>query len=523
MLLLLPSIDMVSAQKPQQPAAPPPEGRELQPIVRIGVESELSKYPVHNLSKRDSINIEIRETNDKGQITIKWEAYYNDRLGRPGPLAYKIDTMIINRRIDEARRVDACGNITPIPEILRIGSLREITEMLNLGGDTGIVKRALQQNVGIIIMAKIKQKLADGTERSLEGNFSRYGIAFTGEKLPDGTEADGVYLVISKFYHEILNCAPIQPQNWAHTEMPAASHRFYVLLSSRMYATLENNGREAKMLYSYFCERAPLTRHRDYKKFKSQMYKIQKPLKEAGYIDEVRWEKRKDPEGNPDWMMCYTPGPLAKAEYNEFNPTKKQIPIVPGELTPLRKGRRQFFLDHPPPGAEHRSAVLVELAKRGVGEVDATPLLNNLPPEQSMLDLLDLLEYGDYLVSRKRGKIENPPGFYISLLRRKVPLPPGFVSSRKAREIQAANRARQQALKEQQQAEERAEQELRGRLDAQIDALPKEQFQSLFEKAKARLLASYPGMAQFLKTSPDAIHDGAVRERMRQIFTQAGN
>lgn len=155
--------------------------------------------------------------------------------------------------------------------------------------------------------------------------------------------------------------------------------------------------------------------------------------------------------------------------------------------------------------------------------MDATPLLNNLPPEQSMLDLLDLLEYGDYLVSRKRGKIENPPGFYISLLRRKVPLPPGFVSSRKAREIQAANRARQQALKEQQQAEERAEQELRGRLDAQIDALPKEQFQSLFEKAKARLLASYPGMAQFLKTSPDAIHDGAVRERMRQIFTQAGN
>jgi hypothetical protein len=36
----------------------------------------------------------------------------------------------------------------------------------------------------------------------------------------------------------------------------------------------------------------------------------------------------------------------------------------------------------------------------------------------------------------------------ISLLQRRVPLPPGLISSRKAREIQAINRARQQALRE---------------------------------------------------------------------------
>ena len=490
------------------------EQQSLQPIVRTGVESELSKYPVHNLSRRDGINIEIQETNEQGEITVKWEVSYNNRYGRPGPLAYKVDTKVLNRRIDEARRLDGSGNPIPIPEILRIGSLREIAAMLNLGCDTGALKCALRQNVGVLISAKIKQKLANGKYRTLEAVFSRYNVVLTGEDLPDRTKADQVYLVLNKLYREILSFGPIQPQNWAHTDMPAASHRFYVLLSSRMFATLESDGREAKMPYSYFCERAPLTRHRDYIKFKSQMYKIQKPLLEVGYIDKVRWEERQDVNGDVDWMLCYTPGPLAKAEYNEFNPTKKQVPIEPGELTPVRRGPLPRYMNAPP-GDEPRSALLAELARRGVGEEDAVPLLDHFPPGQSVIDLL---EYGDYLVSRKRGKIENPPGFYISLLRRKVPIPPGFISSRKAREIQAAHRAKQQAARERQEAEERAEQEDRDRIDAQIDALPEKELRSLFEQAKAQLLAHHPNMAYYL-ASPGAIHDGAVRDRMRRIFT----
>jgi hypothetical protein len=514
-LLLLPVDGLL--KPPSIPEALPAREGELQPIVRIGVESEFSKFPVHNLSRKDGINIEIRETNEKGQTTVKWEVSYSNRAGRPGPLAYKIDTTVVNRRIDEARKAAAntFGNNSSIPEVLPIGSLREIAAILNMGCDTNSLKRALRQNVGIIVGAKIRQKLADGTERSLEADFSRYSVVFTGEELPDGTKADRVYLILNKLYREVLNCAPIQPQNWSHTDMPAASHRFYVLLSSRMYATLENNGNEAKMPYSYFCERAPLTRHRDYQKFKSQMYKIQKPLKEVGYIDQVRWEERKDSGGVRDWMMCYTPGPLAKAEYNEFNPTKRQIPIKPGELSPSYKGRRLLST-----ASKSQAAVLSELTRRGVGESDAIPLLNGLADEF----VLDLLEYGDYLIARRRGKIENPPGFYISLLRRKVPVPPGFISSRKAREIQAANRARQQVLRQQQQEDERTEQEQRSRMDAQIDALPKEQLQALFEQAKAQLLASYPGMAMFFRANPDnAIHDGAVRERMRQILGQSQN
>src|SRR4051812_45817304 len=85
----------------------------------IRVETALSRYPVHRLAKHGEIAIDIRERNESGEVLIKWEVLHS-----PGPLAYKLDTIIINRRIEEATR--------PIPRIIRLGSLRDITEELGL-------------------------------------------------------------------------------------------------------------------------------------------------------------------------------------------------------------------------------------------------------------------------------------------------------------------------------------------------------------------------------------------------------
>ena len=55
-----------------------------------------------------------------------------------GPLAYKLDTLIINRRIEEAAR--------PIPRIIRLGSLQEICRELGQideGKNTNQIKNAL--------------------------------------------------------------------------------------------------------------------------------------------------------------------------------------------------------------------------------------------------------------------------------------------------------------------------------------------------------------------------------------------
>ena len=72
------------------------------------METALSRYPVHRLARKGSIKIEVTEANERGEAVLLWKVSYNSEYGQPGPLAYKLDTLIINRRIEEASR--------PIPQ-----------------------------------------------------------------------------------------------------------------------------------------------------------------------------------------------------------------------------------------------------------------------------------------------------------------------------------------------------------------------------------------------------------------------
>ena len=111
-------------------------------------------------------------------------------------------------------------------------SLRQICEELGLrsrsGDNTNALKKALHQNAGAYITAKLHYKATDGTERLLEAGFTRYSVVFTGERLPDGTKADGVYLILNDPYREVLNNAPTRPLDYdylktAYPLQPSAS------------------------------------------------------------------------------------------------------------------------------------------------------------------------------------------------------------------------------------------------------------------------------------------------------------
>jgi hypothetical protein len=149
---------------------------DLTPLNIIRTETVISRLPIHNLAKKGRVDIQIDRKTAKGDIDLKWEVSYSDRYGQPRQLAYKLDTIVINRRIDEEGR--------PLPKMIRIGSLREIADDLGLGGDTASVKKALRQNASAFITAKFNYTGNDGSERHLEADFTRYSVVFTGEKLP---------------------------------------------------------------------------------------------------------------------------------------------------------------------------------------------------------------------------------------------------------------------------------------------------------------------------------------------------
>lgn len=284
---------------------------DLSPFNVVRTETVLSRLPIHNLSKRGVVDIHITRKNTRGELTLHWDVSYSEKYGDARQLAYKLDTLIINRRIYEYGR--------PVPKVIYLGSLRSIARELGLKRDTNKVKKALLQNAFTGISASLYYTAADGTKKKLQGAFTRYEVWFYGEELPDGTTSDAVYIVFHDRYREVLNSAETRPLDYDYIwTLAPTPHRFYELVSYKVYAAMKHRMAEAKMLYSEFCTFAPQQRYYDYDQVKKQMYKVHRPHLLSDYIEKVRTEATTDQDGKPDWILYYIPGKRAYAEYTTF-------------------------------------------------------------------------------------------------------------------------------------------------------------------------------------------------------------
>jgi hypothetical protein len=289
---------------------------DLAPLNVIRTETVLSRLPIHNLSKRGEVNIHITKYNERGELELNWDVSHSKKFGDARQLAFQLDTLIIDRRIDELGR--------PLPKVIRLESLRQICKELGLrsrsGDNTKSLKKALHQNAGAYIIAKLRYKARDGTERLLEAGFTRYSVVFTGERLPDGSKADGVYLILNEPYWEVLNNAPTRPLDYDYLkQLPPTAQRFYQIISYKIFAALKFKHSRAKLLYSEYCTYSAQQRYYDFDHVKKQMYKVHKPHLVSGYLTKVQFEATTDSDGKPDWVMSYIPGPKARAEFKAFN------------------------------------------------------------------------------------------------------------------------------------------------------------------------------------------------------------
>jgi hypothetical protein len=413
---------------------------ELLPLNTIRVETVLSRHPIHRLARRGNIKIEVNEENSLKGTSLKWKVSYNSEHGQPGPLAYKIDTLIINRRIEEAPR--------PIPRLIKLGSLNDMCRELGIsqGKNVVTVKNALHQNASAYIKARLQYRQADGTERTLEAGFTRYSVVFTGEKLPDGRKADGVYVILNDAFSQVINGAISRPLDYAYLKsLSPAPQRFYELLSYQMYAALKYDRSRAKMTYSEFCAHAPQTRHLEWANVRSQMNKVHRPHFESGYIAKVNFDQTTDEDGKPDWLMFYMPGPKARAEFKIF--TKRGGPSVleveAQDAVPL-SGTEQIER---------------ELVQHGVTATVAQELLSTHTEEK----IRSQMERLDWLVEKKPDKIDDPAAYLVRAIQNDFAAPKGYVSpaerqrkeeAKLARERKATDERRQKQAEE---ARERAE------------------------------------------------------------------
>lgn len=385
-------------------------------------ETVLSSMPIHNLSKKGKLDIQITQKRQGRKIYLKWEVSYSDRYGQPRALAYKLDTLIINRRIEQTAR--------PLPELIALGSLREIAEELGHGGNTAHIKNALRQNAAAFISANIKYLGTDGGERTLDASFSRYGVIFTGERLPDGRKADGVYITLNPPYRDVLNNAPWRPLNYDYLkELPPGPQRLYEIVSFRIFAALKYGHDAARLNYSDYCVFSAQTRYFEYEQVKKQMYKIHVPHKRSGYIKEVTFSETRDGDGKADWVMVYTPGPAARAEYEQFTRKRDVTDGVDGVDDEL----------------------LAKLVARDIAEGEARRLLQKCAPAQPVADQI---EWVDHLIATSpAGKFPSPAGFLFTFIERNLPVPHTFETTsvrraRAERELEMVERERAQSAEE---------------------------------------------------------------------------
>ena len=327
-------------------------------------------------------------------MTVRWEIGHHSEYGQPGPLAYKLDTLVVNRRIEAAGQ--------PIPRIIRLGRIADICRDLGLvdsGANTAVVKPALHQNASAYITAKIRYKSADGAERRIEVGDTRYGVVFTGETLPDGRTADAVYIILHDFYREILDTALTRPLDYDYLKgLPPAAQRLYEVMSYALFAALKNHRPWARLTYSEFCRLAPLTRHFEWERVRVQMAKIHAPHRKSGYLAGVEFKATADHEGRADWTMVYEPGPKAKAEHLAF--TKRGGPIVL-EIEPPPV--------EPPPPAEAKppepgpTGLERELVERGVTAATARDLATAYPAERIQAQI----EQTDWLRETKPKRVKD--------------------------------------------------------------------------------------------------------------------
>lgn len=386
---------------------------------RIRVETALSRFPIHCLSKKGAVTIDLQRVNDIGEADFKWEVTYNTKYGQPGPLAYKVDTLVINRLLDQLGR--------PLPELVRIGSLSEVCRSLgtqDTGPNISNLKSAFLQNASAFINAKIRYKTKSGREKWTEIGYARYSVIFTGEALPNGTQADAVHIVLNLPYRELLNHVETRPLDYDYLKrLPPGPQRFYELLSFQVYGAIAGNRPRAKLLYSDYCKYAPQVRYADFDRVKKQMYKLHAPHRRSEYIVKVDFEKTTDQEGNNDWAMFYTPGPKAFTEYRAFTNRLAQHPALhslhsrPVADAAGRSAPTQLTLDVSSV-SEH---LLTDLTLRGVTEKKAHALLANLVPGQRIQDQIRYID--TVIAAAPRGKFRNPAGMYVRFIEDNTPVP----------------------------------------------------------------------------------------------------
>ena len=247
------------------------------------------------------------------------------------------------------------------------------------------------------------------------------------------------------------------------------------------------------------------------------MYKIHKLHLASTYIDKVEYEENFDSEGRSDWLMRYTPGPKAEAEYKAFN--GKQL-IVDGTID-VKKAKAAKKPKHEPSAATVTPAATTKADTKRISAPSAA-----LQLVQSFHKLARGIDnYQPYSGSKEKTQAEALLTTY-GIEKANFVVTYAVAQARKTNFSMQTFGAIYQYLsnaiveyerQERQQERQRAQEEAqRQQGDARLEALARNQYRALYDKIKKQLLIDIPSLA----ANPEGLQSVIKTEMIRALDRQ---
>ncbi len=249
-----------------------------------------------------------------------------------------------------------------------------------------------------------------------------------GNQMPDGTLADQNYVWLSDWQLENINhnhLLPLDLETYRQLKNHIAK-ALVPLLQVWLYATLQAGFFEKR--YRDLCQILNITEYKHPSKIKEKLGPSLDELQRHGYL--AGWRIHPTSDGS-EFKVVFLHGEKFRQEPRPADADQQNC--VGNPILPEAKVDREL---------------LFQLMKRGITEKASISLLENLQPDQNVMDQL---EWGDHLVlhSPNRQKFYNPAGLYIHLIKENAIPPETFETSHKRNLREAARQARDREEKEQ--------------------------------------------------------------------------
>lgn len=274
-------------------------------------EVNLLVLPFFSLSKADASQKEglkyVKKVNREGKTEeVIWKVSASEDYGYPGTYdkkVFKAVEELLNNR----------GYPVENPVTFSIYNLLKLMGVENIGGtDYRRVKESMERLVATTIRSK-GTFYHKGKKKYLNEVFHLFSrVIFTGEKLPNGEEAEENHLYLNSWLLDNLNQYYTRPLDYQFYRLLDGdiAKRLYELLGVKFYGLLNDGKPYLRYKYENLCKLLPLRKQDYLSKAKQIFTPAHEELKSKNFLQKVNWEGSST-QGS---YITYCPGTKPRSE-----------------------------------------------------------------------------------------------------------------------------------------------------------------------------------------------------------------